>query len=250
MGSSVSLPTVPAAPTRRSPREHSVRVPSSFGYSAFKVPDEPYSALINEDHAMIISEDNLTKTEIVDLLHTADTAWRTTLDHVSRANAATPLNVNPDGSPLTYRTATRGEESEQWKNAEDTEKDRLLETKTMHPIHLHQQPLDRRDGTIYYNPKPKEKYDDDMHKVYRIRGTAGGDRINYDGSTKANTAALSTVKILLQSVVSDDVDWMTLDIKDFYLMTLLPRPEYIRLLPLKFLSSKIFAQHSLQSICT
>ena len=86
-----------------------------------------------------------------------------------------------------------------------------------------------------------------MHKVYRIRGTAGGDRINYDGSTKANTAALSTVKILLQSVVSDDVDWMTLDIKDFYLMTLLPRPEYIRLLPLKFLSSKIFAQHSLQS---
>jgi hypothetical protein len=118
-------------------------VPSSFGYSAFKIPDEPYSALINEDHAMIISEDNLTKTEIVDLLHTADTAWRTTLDHVSRANAATPLNVNPDGSPLTYRTATRGEESEQWKSAEDTEKDRLLETKTMHPIHLHQQPLDR-----------------------------------------------------------------------------------------------------------
>ncbi len=39
----------------------------------------------------------------------------------------------------------------------------------------------------------------------------------------------------------------SLDIKDFYLMTLLPRPEYIRLLPLKFLSSKIFAQHSLQS---
>ena len=58
-----------------------------------------------------------------------------------------------------------------------------------------------------------------MHKVYRIRGTAGGDSINYDGPTKAKTATLSTVKILLQSVVSDDVDWMTLDIKDFYLMT-------------------------------
>ena len=149
--------------------------------------------------------------------------------------------------PLTYRTATRREESEQWKDAEDTEKDRLLETKTMHSIHLHQQPLDRRGGTTYYNPKPKEKYDDDMHKVYHIRGTAGGDRINYDGPTKANTAALSAVKILLQSVVSDDVDWMTLDIKDFYLMTPLPRPEYVHI-PLKFLSSKIIAQHSLQPI--
>ena len=94
MDSSVSLPTVPAAPTRRSPR-----VPSSFGYLAFKVPDEPYSALINGDRAMIISEDNLTKTEIADLLYAADTAWRTTLDHLARANAATPLNVNPDGSP-------------------------------------------------------------------------------------------------------------------------------------------------------
>ena len=66
-----------------------------------------------------------------------------------------------------------------------------------------------------------------MIKVYRICGTAGGDRINFDGPTKANTAALSTVKILLQSVVSDNAYFMTLDIKDFYLMTPLPRPEYI-----------------------
>ena len=54
-----------------------------------------------------------------------------------------------------------------------------------------------------------------MNKVYRIR-------INYDGLTKANTAALSTVKILLQSVVSNNANCMTLDIKDFYLMTPLP----------------------------
>jgi hypothetical protein len=38
---------------------------------------------------------------------------------------------------------------------------------------------------------------------------------------------------------------MTLDVKDFYLMTPLPRPEYIRI-PLKFLSPKIINQHSLQ----
>eukprot|EP01036_Dinobryon_divergens_P061892 gene61892-biopygen31968 len=72
----------------------------------------------------------------------------------------------------------------------------------------------------------------------------GGDRINYDGPTKANTAAMSTVKILLQSVVSDAAHFMTLDIKDFYLMTPLPRPEYIRV-PLKFLSQKILGKHNL-----
>jgi hypothetical protein len=49
-----------------------------------------------------------------------------------------------------------------------------------------------------------------MNKVYRIRGTAGGDRINYDGpTTKANTTALPTVKILIQSIVSDTANFMT-----------------------------------------
>jgi hypothetical protein len=81
--------------------------------------------------------------------------------------------------------------------------------------------------------------------VYRIRGAAGGDRINYDDDpTKANTAALSTVKILLQSVVSNNASFMTLNMKDFYLMALLPRSEYIRI-PLKFLSAKILAKHNL-----
>ena len=115
----------------------------------------------------------------------------------------------------------------------------------MHAIHLHQQPSDRRTDTTYHNPKPKEKYDDEMNKVYRIRGTAVGDRINYDGPTKAKTAAQSTVKLLLQSVVSDNANFMTLDIKDFYLIMMpLPHSEYIRN-PLKFLSAQILAKHSL-----
>ena len=80
---------------------------------------------------MIMGEENLTSSEVADLLHVADAAWRTTIDHLARANAATPLNVNPVGSPL-------------------------LETKTLHLIYLHQQLLDRRGDTTYYNPKPKE----------------------------------------------------------------------------------------------
>ena len=67
-----------------------------------------------------------------------------------------PLNVNPDGSPLTYCTATHGSESADWHAAEAAEIDRLLDTTTMHAIHLRQQPSDRRGDTTCYNPKPKE----------------------------------------------------------------------------------------------
>eukprot|EP01036_Dinobryon_divergens_P061842 gene61842-biopygen29750 len=240
-----SRPASPAVPTRQSSRPHPVRVPSSFGYSAVITAPAPYLAIIHDDsNDNIISSPTLTRTDVTDLITAADAAWLSTVDHIAHANAAPTLNVNPDGSPLTYRTATHGAERPHWKDAEDAEFDRLLDTGTMHPIHLAQQPPDRRSDTTYYNPKPKEKYDDDMHKVYRIRGTAGGDRINYDGPTKANTAALSTVKILLQSVVSDNANFMTLDIKDFYLMTPLPRSEYIRV-PLKFLSAKILDKHIL-----
>jgi hypothetical protein len=87
-----------------------------------------------------------------------------------------------------------------------------------------------------------------MSQVYSIRGTTGGNnRIDYDGPTKANTAALSTVKILLPSVVSDNANFMALNIKDFYLMTPLPRSKYIRI-PLKFLSDKILIKHPTFSI--
>ena len=101
--------------------------------------------------------------------------------------AAAPLHVNPYGSPLTYRTPTNSPESDDWHAAEAVEIDRLLVTTTMHAIYLYQQPLDRCGDNTYYNPILKEKYDDDMYKVfYRIRSTAG----NYDVPTKTNIAAL------------------------------------------------------------
>ena len=44
--------------------------------------------------------------------------------------------------------------------------------------------------------------------------------------------------------VSENANFTTLDIKDFYLMTPLPRSEYIRI-PQKFLSAQILTKHSL-----
>ena len=57
----------------------------------------------------------------------------------------------------------------------------------------------------------------------------GGDRINYPGKVATPSAEMLVVKILFNSVFSTcDVQFMTIDISNFYLMTPLKRPKYIR----------------------
>ena len=53
------------------------------------------------------------------------------------------------------------------------------------------------------------------------------------------------VKLFIQSVVSDNTQFLTLDIKDFYLNTPLDRSEYLRIAT-KFLSPKIITHNKLQ----
>ena len=54
----------------------------------------------------------------------------------------------------------------------------------------------------------------------RVRFTVGGDRITYEGDTKTKGADLTTVKLLLNSVISTpNAKFATADIKDFYLNT-------------------------------
>jgi hypothetical protein len=58
----------------------------------------------------------------------------------------------------------------------------------------------------------------------------GGDRINYPGDYGTPTKDLLTVKLLLNSIVSTmGAKFMTIDIKDFYLMTPMDQPEYFRM---------------------
>ena len=118
------------------------------------------------------------------------------------ANAA--LNLDDDGQPLRYATAKAGKNSHLWQQAESEELARLLTTATIAPIHIHQQPTERRNDTTYCNPQTKEKETENGERTYRIRGTIGGDRINYPGPTTARTAAMPLVKLLLQSVISDN----------------------------------------------
>ena len=175
-------------------------------------------------------------------------------NHVCRAlsrvlgEANAVLNLAPDGSPLRYKSAVNGPNSAHWKNEEGKEICKLVDTATMHAIHSYDQPVERKKDTTYYNPQVKEKpgpTDDNDDVLRRVRGTIGGDRINYPGAVSARTADMEVVKILLNSVVSTNANWMTIDIVDYYLGTPLPRPEYLRI-PIKFIPDWVIAKYSFE----
>ncbi len=64
----------------------------------------------------------------------------------------------------------------------------------------------------------------------RTRITIGGNRICYPGNVGTNTASLELVKLLLNSVLSrKGARFSTIDIKNFYLDTPMPNPEYVRI---------------------
>ena len=64
----------------------------------------------------------------------------------------------------------------------------------------------------------------------RTRFTFGGDRINFPGEVSTPTDNMMLDKIFFNSVVSTrGARFITIDISNFYLMTPLKRPEYVRL---------------------
>ncbi len=65
---------------------------------------------------------------------------------------------------------------------------------------------------------------------YRTRITMGGNLINFPDDCGMPTADLLTVKLLLNSIISTANDkFMTLNIKDFYLMTPMKRCEHFQM---------------------
>jgi hypothetical protein len=82
----------------------------------------------------------------------------------------------------------------------------------------------------------------------RVRFTVGGDRIDYPGDVSTKTADLTTVKLLLNSVLSTpNAKFMTMDIKDFYLNTPLDEYEYMRI-PVAFIPTEIFEFYNLKDL--
>ena len=132
-------------------------------------------------------------------------------------------------APSSYAAAMKSQQpevKEQWEAAAHREFVRLVEeTGTMEFIHHSEKPAEKK--ATYYNPQLKNKIVDGQ-VLHRVRGTAGGDKVEYMGDVRAATADMPTVKILLNAVVSEDAHWMTADIKDFYLGTPMDIPEYMR----------------------
>ena len=82
------------------------------------------------------------------------------------------------------------------------------------------------------------------------RFTVDGGRINYPVEVATPTADMMVAKILFNSVVSTRGEiFMTIDISNFYLMTPLKRPEYIRL-KLTDISKDIIDDYSLNKKST
>ena len=159
--------------------------------------------------------------------------------------AATAVDLDAKGTPLTFRTAMAGPDGPLWLEAHIQEWRRLLEE---HRCLSFESPGAKPpDAPVtYYNPQVKMKVKEGK-TVRRVRGTAGGDRLFYPGRVSAETASLATIKVLLHAVVSELKRWAVLDIKDFYLGTPLERDEWLRV-PLRLIPDEIQAQFRLQDL--
>jgi hypothetical protein len=79
----------------------------------------------------------------------------------------------------------------------------------------------------------------------RTRITIGGNRICYPGNVGTNMASLELVKLLLNSILSrKGARFSTIDIKNFYLDTPMPDPEYVRI-KISDIPDKFFTEYNL-----
>ena len=88
-----------------------------------------------------------------------------------------------------------------------------------------EKPKNRRAS--YYNPQCSCKLNQLGILIRRVRGTYGGDVSDYAGNRSSWTADMQTIKLLLNAVVSEDANFCTADIGDFYLGSTLEQEEYM-----------------------
>ena len=85
-------------------------------------------------------------------------------------------------------------------------------------------------------------------EVHRVRLTVGGYHLDYAGNASLACAAITIVKMLLNSTISTtNGHFGCIDIKDFYHVTSLDEFEYMRLL-INIIPKEIIVQHHLRDI--
>ena len=152
------------------------------------------------------------------------------------------------GQQLEYRQLIKTSDKAKWKNSCSKEfarigngrsKDDTPASNTVEWIQRHQIPPGKKP-TVCANFRPQKA------DPYRVRCTIGGNLIQYKGPTAAPTASLPTIKILLNSVLSTPgAKFASLDIKDFYLQSDLPEPEYL-MVPFSLFSPDIVQDFNLK----
>ena len=141
-----------------------------------------------------------------------------------QANAAADI---PSGLiPTSLKQAKAGPDAALWEQEETNEWTRLLETRqAIRFISWSKRPAARM--VSYYNPQVAVKSKNGQ-VVRRVRAVYGGNRSDYCGPKSSSTADHTTVKLFLNAAVSEAADLGVADIADFYLMSDLPYPEYMR----------------------
>jgi hypothetical protein len=169
-------------------------------------------------------------------------------DHVLNA----VLNKN-NGQLEEYRHLIKGPDKHKWLDACSKEFARLTNgrqsdntpgTNTIEWMHPKDLPSNKTPTymRVCANYRPQKS------DPYRVRCTVGGNLIKYPGPTYSPTADLTTFKLFLNSVISTpNAKFMDMDIKDFYLCSTMPEPEYM-LVPYSLFPPDIIKEYNIDKL--
>lgn len=184
------------------------------------------------------------KTKAAALLASATQATTST-NHLPKGYALKAVNVDT-GKLAEFRELRQSSNGQEWERANLVEVNRLLESKTMRFIPASEVPQGKKATYV----RVVAAYRPTKADPYRIRWTVGGDKLEYDGVVTTQTADLTTAKILINDVLStENAEYMTVDIKDFYLNNWLDETVYLRV-PLNIIPDKTIEDYDLLSIET
>ena len=144
--------------------------------------------------------------------------------------------INPDtGLIANYKTLRKSSQGELWEKANADEFGRLLQgngtttttgTNTMKFI----DPKDLPPNVQCTYLSLVCAYRPEKENQHRVRGVVGGDRLSYDGDCSTKTAAIDTVKLHFNHIISTpNGRHATTDVKDFYLNTPMERKDWVYL---------------------
>ena len=134
------------------------------------------------------------------------------------------------GNLLEYRHLTNHPKyKDTWTKSFSKEIRRLATTtKTIFFLTKPEIPEERRKDITY--GRIVCTYRSEKNDPNRTRITMGGNLVNYPNDCGTPTADLLTVKLMLNSIISTpNAKFMTIDLKDFYLLTPMNRYEYFRM---------------------